>query len=61
MLETSSGLTFIETTLSGLNFTTVYNHMVDPTSNKRAAVTSRHLDLGDPLPSQFYGTCVLLR
>ena len=55
----SVGVTFIETTPSGMNITTIYKKQADQT--RLAAVTSRHLSLGSPFPSQFYGSCVALQ
>ena len=58
LLTASPVLTIVEHTLSGVNVTTIYRHAVDETWV--AAVHSRHLNIGGPLPSQFYGKCGML-
>lgn len=56
LIVTASGITFIEQTgMGNLVFTTVF-----PYRNKEGdfiAVTSRHMDLVGPFPSQYHGTC----
>jgi hypothetical protein len=57
------GLTFIERFIerfpSGLSITTVFADCKQGT-RKLIAVLSRHVALfGSPIPSQFYGTCVV--
>lgn len=56
LIITASGITFIELTGFGnLVFTTVFPYL-----NKEGdfiAVTSRHMDLVGPLPSQYHGAC----
>ena len=56
IIVTTSGITFVEQTAFGnLVFTTVF-----PYFNKEGhfiAVTSRHMDMVGPLPSQYHGAC----
>lgn len=56
LIVTASGITFVEQTAFGnLVFTTVF-----PYFNKEGhfiAVTSRHMDMVGPLPSQYHDTC----
>ena len=62
VVVTPVGLTFIEQAgAGGLNFTTVFTHFVEPENVARVAVTSRHLGFSSPFPSQYHGTCVILR
>ena len=58
LLNTPSGLTFVETTGSGnMIFTTVFP-LYKPGTHDYCAVMSRHMNLiTAPLPSQYYGTC----
>lgn len=61
LITTPTGITFIEFTQSGnLSVTTVFStHEKD--SNKFLAVESRHMDMvGQPIPSQYCGTCEAL-
>lgn len=56
LIVTASGITFVEQTAFGnLVFTTVFPYL-----NKEGnfiAVTSRHMDMVGPLPSQYHGAC----
>ena len=57
VMLTPSGLTFVEVTPSGnLNFTTVFPAYKKETQ-EFIAVTSRHILLMDPFPSQLHGSC----
>lgn len=57
VLPTPNGLTFVEITAVGnLNFTTVFAS-VRAGTHEFHAVTSRHVSIFGPLPSQYYGSC----
>ncbi len=56
VMITATGMHFIEVTPVGnLNVTTVFGSLDQ--SGNFLAVTSRHVDLFGPVPSQYYGTC----
>jgi hypothetical protein len=58
VIPTASGLNFMEKTDSGnLVFTTVFYHYASPDIPRYVAVTSRHMDMFGPFPSQYHGTC----
>lgn len=61
VLSTSAGITFVEETLLGnLSFTTVF-HQKPVGFNELVVIHSRHIDmLGVIIPSQYYGTCIIL-
>lgn len=57
VLPTVRGVHFLETTPSGnVNFTTVFAAYAKGTRDF-VSVTSRHIDLNGPSPSQHHGTC----
>lgn len=61
VIPTPEGLTFFErTALGSVNVTTIFAKGVGP-ANQLVGVTSRHLTLGGPFPSQWHGTCRILQ
>ena len=63
VVPTVAGLTFVQETDAGnLTFTTVFGSYATG-SQRYVAVISRHMDnsAGAPVPSQFYGTCSVLK
>jgi len=62
VLPSSSGLTFVEATSAGnFSFTTVYASHCGA-AGIFSAVMSRHMNLlGEPLSSQYHGTCKILQ
>ncbi|WP_041280387.1 hypothetical protein [Desulfosudis oleivorans] len=62
LLGSPSGLTFLESTCAGnMIFTTVFP-FYKPGTDEFCAVMSRHMNLTNKaLPSQYYGTCKVLK
>ena len=59
---TGSGITFLEQTgMGNINITTVFFHYKFPTARHFIAVTSRHQIFNGPFPSQYHGTCSILK
>ncbi len=60
VVMSGAGLTFVETTgLGNLVFTTIFWSKAGAT-DRLVAVTSRHMDINGPFPSQYHGTCAEL-
>lgn len=61
MLTTAGGINFIESPGFGnMIFTSIFAHYAEPGAKKYFAVTSRHVKgFGDPIPSQYHGTCTI--
>ena len=58
VLVTPGLLTFIESTPSGnINITSVFERSPTFVDDEFVAVTSRHVDIMRPTPSQYHGTC----
>lgn len=61
VIPTADGMTFLErTALGSVNVTTVFAEGVGP-SKQLVGVTSRHISLSGPFPSQWHGPCRILQ